>query len=181
MFFEDGYVSSKAYGGVGSLGGSVVWVSNSWFLLRSSSQGQRSSPASGSALSMESACPSPSAPPPPCPLCLLALYLKLNSLNFKNAYGEAPGWLSQLSIQLLISTWVMISGLWDWGACWAPRWVWSLLGILSLPLPVPSAHACSLPLKTNKQTESKAYGSISPSCRCGWSPDKVLRSSLGGL
>ena len=38
----------------------------------------------------------------------------------------ASGWLSKLSIQLLILAWVMISGLWGWA--------WSLLKILSFPL-----------------------------------------------
>ena len=36
-------------------------------------------------------------------------------------------WLSQLSACLLVSTQVLISGLWVQASCWAPLWVWSLL------------------------------------------------------
>ena len=32
----------------------------------------------------------------------------------------APGWLSQLSVQLLVSAQAMVSGSWDWAPCWAP-------------------------------------------------------------
>ena len=38
-----------------------------------------------------------------------------------------PGWLSQLSIQLLISAQVLISGLWIQAPHWAPHLAWSLL------------------------------------------------------
>ena len=64
--------------------------------------------------------------------------------NPKMASG-VPGWLSQLSIQLLISTQVMISSP-TWGSVLT---VQSLLGMRILSLSPPShAHTCSL--KINK-------------------------------
>ena len=45
----------------------------------------------------------------------------------------APGWLSWLSVWLLISAQVMISGSWDRAPHRALPWAWTLLGILSLP------------------------------------------------
>ena len=38
-----------------------------------------------------------------------------------------PGWLSRLSIQLLISGQVLISRSWDQPLHWAPCWAWCLL------------------------------------------------------
>ena len=54
----------------------------------------------------------------------------------KNAFLRNT-WVAQLVliIELLISTQVMISGLWDWALHWAPHSVWSLL--LPLPLLLP--------------------------------------------
>ena len=49
-------------------------------------------------------------------------------------FWEASGWLSLLSIWLLISAQVMISGYWGWALCWAPQYAWSLLKIHSLSL-----------------------------------------------
>ena len=43
----------------------------------------------------------------------------------------APGWLSQLSFQLLILTQVLISWSWDQALHQAQHWAWSLLKILS--------------------------------------------------
>ena len=53
-----------------------------------------------------------------------------------NIFG-VPGWLIQLNVQFLVSVWVMISGSWGQAPCEALRWMWSLLEILSLPLPLP--------------------------------------------
>ena len=47
---------------------------------------------------------------------------------------EVPGWLSQLSVWLLVSAQVIISGLWDWAPHQALWWGRSLLEILSLSL-----------------------------------------------
>ena len=58
-------------------------------------------------------------------------------LFLKNGSQRTPGWLSRLSIQLLISAQVMIPGSWDEAQRWAPGWVWGLLEILSLPLSAP--------------------------------------------
>ena len=41
---------------------------------------------------------------------------------FKKWATGAPGWLSQLSGQLLILAQVMISQLWVWAPRWAPYW-----------------------------------------------------------
>ena len=63
----------------------------------------------------------------------------------------APGWLSCLSVQLLISVQVMIPGLWDQALCWALRCMWSLLGILSLSLSLCSSpNLSSLSLSRRK-------------------------------
>ena len=51
--------------------------------------------------------------------------------------SEAPGWLSRLSVWLLISA-VMILGSWDKAPCQGLCWAWSLLNSLfpsALPLP----------------------------------------------
>ena len=52
-------------------------------------------------------------------------------------FTGVPGWLSQLSIRLLISAQVMIPGLWDQSLCWALCCVWSLLRIFPMPLSLP--------------------------------------------
>ena len=57
-----------------------------------------------------------------------------------------PGWLSWLSVWLLILAPVMIPGLWDWAPCWAQRWAWSLLKILSLPVCLLKKKECRLAL-----------------------------------
>ena len=62
----------------------------------------------------------------------------------KEICAGAPGWLSQVSIWLLISVPVMIPGSWDWAPCRASYWVWSLLKILSFPLPLLLPHTLSL-------------------------------------
>ena len=66
--------------------------------------------------------------------------------------GCLDGWLSQLSFWLLTSAQVTIS----WSVSSSPSLdsaltVWSLLGILSLPLslPLPDLCTCSLSLKIN--------------------------------
>ena len=45
----------------------------------------------------------------------------------KSITSGVPGWLSRLSVQLLISAQVLISGFWVQALCWAPHWAWSLL------------------------------------------------------
>lgn len=57
--------------------------------------------------------------------------------------GEAPGWLSRVSLQLLAFAQVTISGWWDRASHWAPHSVSVGLGF-SLPLPLP------LPCLSNK-------------------------------
>ena len=54
----------------------------------------------------------------------------------------APGWLSRLSVGLLISAQVTISGLWDWALHWTPCWVRGLLKIPPLSPSLP--HVLSL-------------------------------------
>ena len=90
----------------------------------------RLSPESGSVLSVE-------------PLKILSLH-------------GAPGWLIQLSVQLLILAQVMIS--WFTGSSPALGFaliVWSLLGILSPPLSAPTLLTRALSLKINLKKERK--------------------------
>ena len=53
--------------------------------------------------------------------------------TYLNVQIGAPGWFSQLSVQLLISAQVTISGLWDWAVYWALHTVGNLFEILSHP------------------------------------------------
>ena len=73
---------------------------------------------------------------------------------FKTIYWHnhgAPGWLSRLSIWLLILSQVMNSRLWDWTPHLALCCVWSLLKILSLSL-WPS-HMLALKKKKKSSTD----------------------------
>ena len=72
-----------------------------------------------------------------------------NILQYQNwLLHGAPGWLSQVSTRLLVSSLVMISWLWDGALGQALCWVWSPLKILSLPLPLLfSPHSFSLSQK----------------------------------
>ena len=72
-------------------------------------------------------------------------------------YIGAPGWLSCLSGQLLISAQVMISGSWDQAPYGGPHWMWSVLKILRLSLslfhsPRPHIHSLSLKQQQPQQT-----------------------------
>ena len=73
--------------------------------------------------------------------------LKLNwfTFNLFEIQCFRGTWAAPLiSIQLLISSQVMISGLWDQALCQAPHWPWSLLKILSLSLcPSLPATGCA--------------------------------------
>ena len=68
-------------------------------------------------------------------------------LFFKVTFLGAPGWLSRLSIWLLLRSWS--HGLWVWdphrALCWQLR-AWSLFQTLRLPLslslPAPLPHLC---------------------------------------
>ena len=51
-----------------------------------------------------------------------------------NYVTRAPGWVSQLSVQLSISARVMIPWSWNGAPHRAPHWMWSLLKIHSLSL-----------------------------------------------
>ena len=62
---------------------------------------------------------------------------------------EAPGWLSRLSIRLLISAQIVILESWDQAQCWALWGPWSLLGILSLSASPLLTCSLSLSLKIN--------------------------------
>ena len=80
--------------------------------------------------------------PSPFPtVCLVTLNTYRNRL-----YYRAPGWLSQLSVQLLILAHVLMSQLWDGALSWVPAWAGSLLTILSLSLCPCSALTCSCSL-----------------------------------
>ena len=72
----------------------------------------------------------------------------------------ALGWLSQLSLHLLISAQVMISWFMGWSSMsGSALTVWSLLRILSLPLPLPLPFSLSLS-KINKINFFKKEGRI---------------------
>ena len=64
--------------------------------------------------------------------CIFRMLIKCNNFHLKSI-REAPGWLSQLGVWLLILLQVMISGSWDRAPCWTLCSVGSLLEILSLP------------------------------------------------
>ena len=88
---------------------------------------------------------------------------------FKNSFIGAPGWLNWLSIQLLISSQVMIPGSWHQTPCLALHWAWSLLKILSLSLCLSPLLALFLQNKILKHTFIVLY----PEFLC------ICTSSLG--
>ena len=68
--------------------------------------------------------------------------------GFKIVHVGGGTWgLHWLSIPVLISAQVMISGLWDGALHQALPWAWSLLQTLSLPLPLPPPPLLSPSLK----------------------------------
>ena len=69
-------------------------------------------------------------------------YLHSQKVNI----SRAPGWLSWLNVQLLISAQVTISWLWDRAPHWPLCWLWSLLKSLSLPLSLSPSLSLSLSL-----------------------------------
>ena len=79
---------------------------------------------------------------------IINMWIFINSsyprMCLKAVIVEVHGWLSQLSIHILISAQVMISRSWDW----ALHWAWSLLKIFpcSLPSVLPLLLSLSLPL-----------------------------------
>ena len=99
-------------------------------------------------------------PPGNCNDCWIALSAHLKS-GSKTQYETAvPGWLSQLSIQLLVLAQVMFSGLWDWAPCRAPCWTWKLLGIFSLPFPYPQClNVCPHSLSLSKAIQNIVWDS----------------------
>ena len=80
------------------------------------------------------------------PLDIVRLFKALLSFSvmrftFRNSKDRAPGWLSRLSIRLLLRSWSCVSSvgaLW-WALCWQLR-AWTLLQILCPPLSPP--HPC---------------------------------------
>ena len=79
---------------------------------------------------------------------------------FKPTSTGAPGWLSQPSIQLLVSALVMTSR--NRAPREAPCWEWSLLKILSLPLPPPLPLALT-PFSALKKRHTKEQNPSSTS------------------
>ena len=75
---------------------------------------------------------------------------------FKNPLeGGAPWWLSGLSVQLLVSAQVTTPRFMSSSPAWGPALtVWSLLGILCLPLSLPLPRSLSLS-KINKHKKKK--------------------------
>ena len=110
---------------------------------------RRSSPTSGSELGLGSAKDSlSSSAPPHCTLSLTPPKIKLKQTNTRKLQ-EAPGWLGLLSVRLLVSAQVMISGL--PGLEPLKRLCGTCLGFsLSPSLSVPPPLALSLSLSNNK-------------------------------
>ena len=85
-------------------------------------------------------------------------YLLFFKKRISKMFRRWGAWVAQsLNFLLLISPQVMISGLWDQVPHWVVHWVWSLLGILILPLPLslPSSHFLSLLKKKKTKKCSK--------------------------
>ena len=88
--------------------------------------------------------------------------------------GGGPGWLSWLSIRLLVSAQVMISGSCDWALHQAPCSVESLLEVLSPPLPLPillpslppSVHSYAYFLSLSQKIFF--FFNVIRICRTGW-------------
>ena len=70
--------------------------------------------------------------------------LNLRKLNFLGINVGVPGWLSQLSIQLLVLAQNVISIMSSSPKLDSPLIVWSLLGVPSFPLSAPPLLTCSL-------------------------------------
>ena len=68
-----------------------------------------------------------------------------------------PGWLSWLSVLLLILAQIMISGRCDGAPHWATSWEGNLLKIPSLPLP-PLPIKITLLSQRDKRKSSKIMG-----------------------
>ena len=73
---------------------------------------------------------------------------KQKGLNLLSSYNQrglepVPGWLSWLSVQLLVSVQVMISGLRDQALHWVPCSTWSLFERFCLFLSLPFCSSCS--------------------------------------
>ena len=67
-------------------------------------------------------------------LAHLFIVRKISQLHRTKVVSGAPGWLSRLSVWLVISAQVMVSGLWDQPLSQALHWEWNLLKILSVSL-----------------------------------------------
>ena len=74
---------------------------------------------------------------------------------------EAPGWLGRLSVQLLISAWVLISQFVGSSPLWgSPRWHRGACLGFSLSLSAPPLLVLSLSLSQNKQTLKRSGRAI---------------------
>ena len=74
-------------------------------------------------------------------------------VGLKNHFGELPGWLSWLSMGLLISAQVVVLGSWDGALRWALPSVGSQLLSLSPFAPPPVVHTCVHFLSLSKINE----------------------------
>ena len=72
----------------------------------------------------------------------------------KKSYSSTDDWMAQLSVWLLISVQIIISGSWDPAQYWAPHWAWNLPPLLP-PLPPLSAWFLFLSLKKIKTKQNK--------------------------
>ena len=74
--------------------------------------------------------------------CHSGFWLPVYQIFHKKYDFGIPGWLSWLSLQLLISAQVMILELWDWAPSWALHWAWTLLRVLFLSQSAPPLAVC---------------------------------------
>jgi len=100
---------------------------------------------------------------------LRGLLLGVTSLSFtmKVKFVGAAGWLSQLSIRLLISAQVTIPGLWHRAPDWTLGWAQSLPKIPSLPVPLPPLSLLHIPGKSGLE------GSLTRSLP-GWQQRRLM-------